>query len=264
MPPRPAADALVNLVVPKLRAGRQQLRVVGVAPAPNLWQVFGDPPPRQGEGVTARFEYEERGHALEEEFYGVFEWNQAPSQTCVQTNWGFGRLFSFRAGRGRLDSLRQTFWQIAGSLRVNPQWGQLREQIQQRLNAGFQNQVASFYANLRAQQEMSRQNMAYNDQLIEQRNAQVDASIARQRQLNQERSQSPYTTNDAFGDALMGRTAYPDPNSAEGNYHYEYDGNNTNVYTDGQGNWYSTPDPLDNPNDHSDRNWTRVEPKKTD
>jgi hypothetical protein len=182
----------------------------------------------------------------------------------VQTNWGFGRLISFRAARGRLDPLRETFWRITGSLRVNPQWRQLREQIQQQLNQGFQDQVAAFYANLRAQQETSRQNMAYNDRLIEQRNAQVDAGIRHQQQLNQERSQSHYTANDAFGDTLMGRTAYPDPNSAEGNYHYEYGGNNTNVYTDGQGNWYSTPDPLDNPNDHSDRTWTRVEPKQTD
>nr|MBA3321745.1 hypothetical protein [Pyrinomonadaceae bacterium] len=217
MPPRPAPDALANLVIPNFRGDRQNLRVTGVWPVPNLWQIFNDPPPQQGESLMARVEYEEHGRAIEEEFYGVCEWVPASGQL----NWGFGRLFSFRAERGQLDALRETFWRIAGSLQPNPQWKQLYEQIAQQLMAGFNVRVGQTYERFAREREMGRQNIAYNEQLNNQRTAQVNASIEQQRQLNHERSQHHYTPQDAFGDALMGRTAFHDPNSTEGNYHYE-------------------------------------------
>ncbi|HEX8179417.1 MAG TPA: hypothetical protein VF525_07730 [Pyrinomonadaceae bacterium] len=253
MPPRPAPDALATLVIPYFRGDRANLRVVGVQPVANLWQVFNDPPPQQGESLMAYVEYVEQGRAIEEEFYGVYEW--VPTQSGA-LNWGFGRLICFRAERGRLDDLRETFWQIAGSLQPNPQWRARCQQITQQLQAGFDAYIGGIKRKLDAEKEFGRRIIAYNDQLIQQRNDQVDASIARQRQLNHERAAYNYTAQDAFNDALIGRTAYIDPNSASGNYHYEHDGNNTYVYTDGQGNWYSTPDPLDNPNDHRNGNWT--------
>ncbi|HLL72170.1 MAG TPA: hypothetical protein VK363_12085 [Pyrinomonadaceae bacterium] len=132
MPPRPAPNALAEIVIPYFRGDRQNLRVTGVQPVRNLWQLFNEPPPPQGEGVMARVEYEERGHAIEEEFYGVYSWNQGQ-----QLNWGFARLFCFRAGRGQLDGMRQTFWHIAGSLQFNPQWNQLYAKIQKQLKATF-------------------------------------------------------------------------------------------------------------------------------
>jgi hypothetical protein len=261
MPPRPAPDALVNVIIPFYRGDRQNLRLVGVQPVQNLWQLFGDPRPQNAECLFARVEYEEGGRTVEEEFYGIYDWNQTPSGIFVQTNWGFGRLFACRAERGQLDALRQTFMQIPASLRFNPQWGQLRDQILQQLRGGFDAQVQNFYATLEAQKQMSRQITAHNDHLIAQRNAQVNASLEQQRQLNEQRSQYNYTPQDAWGDAMMGRTAYHDPNSAAGNYHYEH-GHPAYTYTDGQGGWYSTDDPLDNPNTHRNGNWTLTDPLK--
>lgn len=259
MPPRPAPDALANLVIPHFRGDRQQLRVTGVQPVPNLWQLFNAPPPQQGESLMARVEYEENGRAVEEEFYGIYEW--VPTQSGA-LNWGFGRLFCFRAERGQLDdAMRQTFWQIAGSLQPNPQWMQVYEQVLRQSAARFDTHIGNIHAKFQMENEMGRRNIAYNDQLIEQRNRQVADTVERQRQANQERSQYSYTRQEAFGDALVHQTAFHDPNSPEGNYHYEQ-GTPAYTYTDGQGGWYSTDDPTDNPNDRSSRTWVPAQQVK--
>ncbi len=266
MPPMPAPDALVRLVIPKYRGNRQNLRVVSVKPVPDLPKIFNDPTLYQSplESVVVRIEYEEAGgggggggRTYEEEFYGIHTWNRSPAGSTVQTNWGFARLFCFRAERGQLDAARPTFWHMVGSVRPNPQWQQVYQQVIQQLNGQFQQQVSAFYANLSAQQQISQQNIAYNDQLNQQRSQNVEASIQHQQQLNQERAESHYTTQEAFGDALMGREAYIDPNSATGNYHYEH-GYNQYVWTDNQGNFQSAPDPTFDPNINSDRNWVQV------
>ncbi len=256
MPPRPAPDALANLVIPHFRGDRQNFRVTGVQPVPNLWQVFNDPPPQQGECLMARVEYEERGRAIEEEFYGIYSWNQS-----MQLNWGFGRLICFRAERGQLDRMRETFWQIARSLQPNPQWTQLYDQIVQQLLAGFHVYIKNIHRKLEMENEIGRQNIAYNDHLINQRNANINWSIEQQRQQNQERSQHQYTRQEAFGDALVHQTAFHDPNNAAGNYHYEQ-GNPAYTYYNDRGEWYSTDDPSDDPRGRLDGNWYPAEQVK--
>ncbi|MBC8030278.1 MAG: hypothetical protein H7Z16_09220 [Pyrinomonadaceae bacterium] len=259
MPPRPAPEALASLVIPHLRGDRQNFRVTGVQPMQNLWQLFKDPPPPNGECVMARVEYEMQGRAIEEEFYGVYSWNQG-----MQLNWGFGRLFCFRAERGQLNAVRETFWQIAASFQPNPQWGQRYDETVQQLMAGFQVGIDATYARLEGERQIGIANLAYNAQLREQRNAQVEASIAQTRQQIDERSQYHYTPQDAFGDALMGRTAYQDPNSEYGNPHY-VEGNPLNVKTDGRGNFRTSDDPTYNPGDKEDGDWfdaTEIKPSR--
>jgi hypothetical protein len=250
MPPRSAPNALANLVIPNYRGDRRNLRVTGVQPVQNLWQIFDDPPPQQGEGVMARVEYEERGHAIEEEFYGVYSWNQGGGQL----NWGFGRLFCFRAARGELDGVRETFWRIAGSLQPTPQWQQLYEQVLRQLKGEFMGNIAAYYDRLRQEQIAVANNIAYNDRLINERNAKVNASIEQTQREIRERSQYHYTPQEAFGDVMMNRTAFEDPNSAAGNPHYEQ-GNPQYTYVNERGEFYSTNDPMDDPNIGSSWNW---------
>jgi hypothetical protein len=226
MPPTPPPDALVNLVIPAFRRERRNLRVAYVRPVQNLWQFFNDPPPQNGQGVMARVEYEENGRAIEEEFYGVYDWNQTSGGTIMQTNWGFGRLACFRAERARLDAARETFWRIAGSLQANPQWRQLYEQGTRQLMSEF---AARVVENATTQQRVSRVG-----------------------------SHSGSNTRGEFGDSLLNRTAYHDPNSSAGNYHFE-PGSPEYVWTDGQGNFYSTNDPKDNPNQHRNGNWVQAQ-----
>lgn len=256
MPPRPAPNALADLVIPSFRGDRQNFRVVGVQPVQSLWQLFNDPPPQQGEGIMARVEYVERGQDIEEEFYGVYSWNQGQ-----QLNWGFGRLFCFRAGLGQLNHMRDMFWQIAGSLQFNPQWNQLYEQIQQGLKNTFMTGIGGYYDRLRQEQATVRQNIANNAQINAWRDAQVDASIAETQQTIHERSQYHYTPQEAAGDALLNRTPYYDPNNAAGNPHY-VEGNPQYVKTDGRGNFRTSDDPTYDPGHYEDGNWFDATPIK--
>jgi hypothetical protein len=260
MSPRSAPDALANLVIPHFRGDRQNLRVNGVQPMQSLGQIFNDPPPQQGESLMARVEYEERGQAIEEEFYGVYEWVPVMPGTV---NWGFGRLFCFRAARGQLDAMRQTFWQIAGSLQPNPQWKQIYDQVVQKLMAGHAVKIKATYDRFDQERQIGLRNIHYNDQLIEQRNAQVNASIERTQQQIHARSQYQYTRQVAFGDGLLGRTAYEDPNSDFGNLHYEY-GHPEHVWRNDRNEWLPTNDASYNPNQDQNQNgnWVKIEPLK--
>ncbi|MGB8510501.1 MAG: hypothetical protein WCD76_19160 [Pyrinomonadaceae bacterium] len=256
MPPRSAPDALAGLVIPYFRGNRQNLRVTGVQPVQNLWQLFNDPPPQQGESVMARVEYEEHGRAVEEEFYGACDYVPA---TGGSLNWGFARLFCFRAERGQLDAMRETFWQIARSLQNSPQWLQHYNQIAQQLMAGFMVQTAETYRRFEREKLIGVQNLAYNDQLIENRKAQVAASIVRTHEQIREGSQSHYSRQEIVGELLSDTAAYNDPNSTAGNPHYA-PSSARYVWTDGQGNFHYTDDPMDKPNQYRGGNWALATP----
>ncbi len=256
MPPRPAPDALANLVIPNFRGDRQNLRVTGVQREENLWGIFNDPPPQQGEGLRARVEYDERGRDIEEEFYGVYDW--VPVSGSV-LNWGFGRLFSFRAERGQLEARRQTFWQIAGSLRPNPQWKQLYDQVIEKLMSGVRLRDQDIRGMLGAQIRQGEANIHYNDELIAERSVRVAESVERQRQINNALSQDTFTRQQAFGYDLRNQTPFEDPSSAAGNYHV-MEGNYQYVWTDNQGGFHHTNDPTDNPNLNRPGHWVPATP----
>lgn len=64
------------------------------------------------EGAVIRIRCVDSGEPLEEEFFGVKLTrdvpNYGPMGVITQTNWGFIRLFSFRARRGELDALARS------------------------------------------------------------------------------------------------------------------------------------------------------------
>jgi hypothetical protein len=259
MQPLSAADAMMQLIIPKYRGNRQNLHVTGVQQIPNLPQILNAPELQQGptQGVLVRVEYEEQGRAFEEEFCGVLSWNQAQGGASVQTNWGFARLFCFRAARGRLDAMRQTFWQIAGSVQPNPQWLQIYEQVTQQLNGQFQQHTQAMADKLEGEKRLSQQIIAHNEQLNAQRSQNIAWSVEQQQRQNEQRSQTNYTAQDALNDTIAGREAFQDPNSSAGNYHYQY-GHDKYVWTDSQGQFQSSNDPTFDPNTGSDRNWVRA------
>lgn len=255
MPPRPAPDALANLVIPALRRDRQNLRVRGAYPVSNLWEIFNDPPPQQGESLVACVEYEERGRTVEEEFYGVYDWNQTPGGSIMQTNWGFARLFCFRAERGQLDGMRETFWQIAASFQPNPQWKQLYDQVTQQLNGTFMGRIDDYYNTvLPGQKRAVEQNIANNAQFIKNSNARVNSIIQQTRREIRERSQSLLSPQEQFGYLLRDQNAFDDPSSRGGNPHV-MQGHAQYVWTDNQGNYHYSNEPMDNPNHYKAGHW---------
>ena len=127
LPPMSGADTLTRLVIPKYRGDRERLQITGAGPVPNLVLMLNarDLAALPYEGVTAKIEYAEQGRAMAEEFYACHIVNPMPPAygpygASQQTNWGFTRLFCFRAERGRLDESRHLFWRIASSVVGDP------------------------------------------------------------------------------------------------------------------------------------------------
>ncbi|HYG80442.1 MAG TPA: hypothetical protein VD861_08650 [Pyrinomonadaceae bacterium] len=259
--PMPAADALAQWVVPKYRGNRQGLRVVGGGPAPQLAQKLNI---TEGAGVTedasVKVEYAEHGRLYEEEFYGM-KFSQdvpyyGPQGMMVQINWGFARLWSFRAEKGAFDAAQETFWRVARSVKVNPRWGQIYAQVMQQIKTAFDQQMEAGYANIQAAVQMSKAISANNDAMLasfeQQRQAARQSSVARS-------DASDRSPNDGFDEYIRGVETVNDPYHGESqqDYNYQYH------WTNGSGEYQHSNDPFFNPNIGSNQNWTIMTPKKS-
>lgn len=259
MPPMPASDAMTRWVIPKYRSNCQNLRVTGVQPMPNLLQIIGDFALAQmpSESVGVRIQYEDRGHAFEEEFYGVKTQNQAGSGMSMQINWGFARLFCFRAARGHLEASRETFWRIAGSSQPNPQWQGLYQQIVQQLNSQHGAMIAGWQAKLQGEAQFQGQLTDYYQGQRDHQNADITGKIAAD-QRHQQASPSHLTAQEEWRNELGAETAYIDPNSATGNVIYRSSSDQV-AFMNEQGEVISSPDINFDPNIGSTQNWKRLD-----
>jgi hypothetical protein len=126
--------------------------------------------------------------------------------------------------------------------------------------------VQARFDELRSQQQFQQQLNAFYQQQRDHQSANVAASVAHQHQVDAARWEPAgvgaggggQSASDAWGDELLGRTAYRDPNSATGNYHYDH-GHHETMWTDGQGNFVGGDLSFDPNQLGSDRTWTRAE-----
>lgn len=255
MPPMTAPDALVKLAIPKYRGNRQNLRLLSVQPVPNLAQtvnadeVLNIP----HEGVMAHIEYVENGRIFEEEFFGCGYW-LPPNGS--QRNWGLARLFCFRAERGQLDAMRQTFWQIACSMRNNGQWQQLFQQITQQLNAQHGQVIQAGYEKLQSEARFQQQLNSYNEEVHDRRNRDVAWKIDMDKR-QQQPLDATLTAQERWQNELGDGTAYHDPNSSYGNHYIHY-GHHRDVWMNEHGEVIGSDDPSLDPNVGSTQTWKRL------
>jgi hypothetical protein len=173
----------------------------------------------------------------------------------MQTNWGFIRLFSFRAARGSLDTHRALFQRMAASLRLNPRWEQLYQQVMQQLQARFDQFIQMGYAQIQAAGEASRAISAANDAWL--------SSFEQQRQAQARSSASTggsdRSPNEGFSEYIRGVETMEDPywGESQQDYNYRYH------WTDGFGNYQHSNDAFFNPNIGSGQNWTMMEPRRS-
>jgi hypothetical protein len=260
LPPMPAVDALARYVAPKHRGRREGFTIRGAGPVPGLAQELAvNLHGMNAEGAVVRVAYREHGHALEEDFYGVYDIQQVPyygpQGLTMQINWGFLRLFAYRAEQGQLDTQRDVFWRIARSLRLNPQWEQLYAQVMQQLSAQFNQYIQAGYDQIAAAGQLSRSISAANDAWLQtfeqQRQAAAFSSAA-------SRSSSDRSPTEGFSEYIRGVETMDDPywGESQQDYNYRYH------WTDGFGNYQHSNDAFFNPNIGSSQNWTLMEPKK--
>lgn len=242
-PPMRAPDVMSQIIVPKHRGNRAGLRILRMDPMPQLAPSLNqqDIMSVPHEGISVRVGYDERGLAMEEEFYACVYWLPANGG---QTNWGVKPLLSLRAPMGQLEALREQCWWIAQSFRPNPHWQHTYAAIAQQLHS---QQGQALYA-------ARQQQLATDARLSAQMSDYFNWHHNLQNETAAMRAESDARRNEAFGDLMMGRTAYNDPSSATGQpaydyRHYQY------VWTDGQGHWQGSNDPSFNPNINASGNW---------
>lgn len=241
LPPMSAADAMARWVIPRHRGNRPGLRVVGGGPAAQLAQRIGLQPSAPAEEVCVKVEYPDNGKVVEEELYGVKVAQNVPyygpQGMTMQINWGFERLFSFRAEKGALERQRETFWAIASSVKVNPLWAQLYARILQDLKAQFDQYIAAGYSQIHAAGQLSSAISANNDALLR--------TFEQQRQTAAQRS-APHADSSAegFSDYMRGVETVQDPYWGESKQDANYDYH----WTDGSGSYQHSNDPFFNPN----------------
>lgn len=251
-----AADTLTRWIVPKYGGDRPNLRIVSVAPEPIAARYGLDMRGMPSEDACVTLEYVENGRLMQEEIYGLQARQDVPFYGpmggMMQTNWGFARLFSFRAEKGRLDAQRERFWQIARSLRLNPVWEQMYNQILQQLKAVFDQYTQMGYSQIQAAAQLSQAISANNDAMLRGFEHQRQAA-AHSHASSGSRHRSP---NDLFDDYIRGVETVEDPywgeSQQDSNYQYHW--------TDGFGNYQHSDDPFFNPSIGSDRNWSLMPP----
>jgi hypothetical protein len=241
-------------VIPKYRGRCPGVKIVSKSPAPELARLMpplpGQAPP---EGVCTVIEYTEQGRPVEEAFFGLKIGNQAsysgPQGVTVQFNWGFFKLFAYRAAKGQLVPQRDRFWRMASSIRINPLWDQLCGRINQQLAAQFQAYLNAGYSQIQAAGQLSRQISMNNDAML--------ASFAQQRQAaaRSHPAASGRSPTDAFNDYIRGVETLKDPTTGtsqqDATYQYHW--------TDGSGGYQHSNDPFFNPNIGSNLQWTMME-----
>jgi hypothetical protein len=265
--PASAEQTMMNWVLPKYRGNRMNLRVIGAIPMPDLPQKINLPLPNmQTESIAVKIEFTENNQIIEEILYGIKVQQQAPPTygaggMIVQTNWGFARLFSFRARQGQLEDNRDVFWHIVGSGKTNPQWEQMYQQILGQMQQQFNQYLQAGYDQINAATQMSRQISAQNDAWLanQAHKREADHIAFEQKRQQDADAWGRYTNNDAFGDYMMGRETYQDPNAPLGEV--QIDGYHDYVWTNQREEYIPTNDANFDPNVGSNENWVLLKKK---
>ncbi len=268
LPPMPPVDAMVNFLIPKHRGDPRNYRVVRAEPVADLAQrtgardMLGVAPSGAIVRVEADVELGGASTTIVEEFTSLHYAFAPIAGQVAQQNWGLARAFSIRSDREHFDQLHDELWADACSIVYNGEWSAVCERVAQQLNGQFTQAIQAGYDKLRSEAQFEQQFLAFNQQVRDNQSAAVAASVAHQQQVNAARWAPPggaasggQSAQDAWGDTLLGRTAYQDPDNAEGNYWYD-DGTHDYVWTDGQGGFVPTDDPNFDPNINSDRSWS--------
>src|SRR5262249_15722695 len=131
--PQPPAPTLLAFVQ-KTRGSQPKFKIVGSKDQPDLPGVLKTQSQTKNQrGVGLKVTYEMNGHAVEEEFYAVYDLiaipYDGPQGRTWQINWGLVLPHSFRAPDGTLEKRRAVFATTAKSFRPNPAWPERKKAV---------------------------------------------------------------------------------------------------------------------------------------
>jgi DNA-directed RNA polymerase subunit RPC12/RpoP len=247
--PIAARDAMRQYVLPRYRK-IQGLSIVDEGPAQELLQAVSPNQPAQGGGYSndsarLRLHYAQGSQPIAEEMSGVAEYTrmQAPGMfgSAETVYWNIGYLTSFRASREGLERHADLYRAIFASVKINPAWTALVQQVIQGLTSNQIRHINQIGA-------ISRQISQNSDEI---------------REMNlrgwQERSASGDRVSEQFSQTIRGVDPYYDPNTGQ---NIELPSGYTQAWSTPLGEYLLTEDPNFNPNIGSNQTWTPLAPPK--
>ncbi|HEX2981029.1 MAG TPA: hypothetical protein VHO48_12245 [Anaerolineaceae bacterium] len=249
--PLNAQQTLRQLILPRFRSV-PGLEVIAEEHLPDLISQVRTTPQAAGpmsqtsaDGAKLRVRYAAQGFPVEEELYGVVEYQRMgmPAMFGVieMVYWMADYMFSFTARAGQLDGLKDLFTTMLTSFKLNPQWFARFSQISQYL---AQNQIQQINNIGQLSQYLSQVNNQISDTII---------SGYNQRQQVMER------LSDRFSQSIRGVDAYYDPNSG---YGVELPGGYQHAWSNSLGEYIVSNDAFFDPNQNSNLNWTPLQQQR--
>ncbi len=244
-----AEQALRQIVLPAFRDGA---RVVDAKPVPELAKMVREMQARSqpqaritADAARVRVEYEASGREMEEEIFAVvqnFSFSMQTLQGVVTNqNWWVDYLFSFKAGKGKLDAAAGVLQTVAFSFKLDRNWYNRYSQLVEML---IQRQIR----HIRTLGEISRMISQTSSEIREDRLRQWEKDQAVRDRLNEE-----------FSRSIRGVDAYHDPNKGG---LVELPSGYENAWTNRLGEYILSESPSYNPNVGSNVEWTRIERRR--
>jgi hypothetical protein len=247
--PVAAREAMRQFVLPRYRK-IQGLAVVDEGPAFELLQVANRNQPAQAQGAQysndsarVRLHYTQNNQAVAEEMSGVAEYTRViiPGMFGGTENiyWSIGYLTSFRASPERLESYADLYRAIFASVKINPAWTALVQQVIQGLTSNTIRHINQIGA-------LSRQiSRNYNE---------ISDSNLRGWQ---ERSAVYDQVSEKFSQTIRDVDPYYDPNLGQ---NVELPSGYSQAWSTPLGEYILSDDPNFNPNIGSNQTWTPLVP----
>jgi DNA-directed RNA polymerase subunit RPC12/RpoP len=249
--PAPARNVLHQYVLPRYRR-IPGLVVADEGPAIELLQAIAQTQPAQVPGgnysrdsARVRLQYGLGGQAVAEEMSFITEYTRLGAAGLFggggSTFWNVAYHTAFRAPVAQLESFADLYRAIFASVKLNPTWMALVQQVIQGLSSNTIRHIQQIGA-------ISRQ-ISQNAEEMREQNLQGW----------QQRSASSDRVAEQFSQTIRGVDAYYDPNTGQ---NVELPSGYTQAWSTPLGEYMLTDDPNFNPNVGSTQTWIPLEPPK--
>jgi hypothetical protein len=234
-----------QFVLPRYRR-ISDLAIVDEGPALELLQVVTHNQAAQPQGgqystdsARVRLHYTINGQPVAEEMSGVAEYTRISTPgvfgNAENTFWSIGYLTSFRASRERIESYADLYRAIFASIKINPAWTAVVQQVSQGLTSNTINSIHQIGS-------LSRQ---------------ISRNFNEMSDMNlkgwEERSAAYDRVSENFSQTIRGVDPYYDPNTGQ---NVELPGGFTQAWSTPLGEYIVSDDPNFNPNIGSTQTWT--------
>jgi hypothetical protein len=243
--PLAARETMRQFVLPRYRR-IPDLAIVDEGPALELLQVVthNQAAPAQGgqystDSARVRLHYTLNGQPVAEEMSGVAEYTRISTPgvfgNAENIFWSIGYLTSFRASRERIESYADLYRAIFASIKINPAWTAVVQQVSQGLTSNTINSIHQIGSHSR----------------------QISRNFNEMSDMNmkgwEERSAAYDRVSENFSQTIRGVDPYYDPNTGQ---NVELPSGFTQAWSTPLGEYIVSDDPNFNPNIGSTQTWT--------